>query len=60
VRGVRGWIAVGWVAVALAAGAQAMKPVVTVGSDAQYKTVQAAVDAAPEQGEVIRITPGIY
>ena len=58
----RGWIVVGYMAVAaLAAGAQtAKKPVVTVGSDGQFKTVQAAVDAAPEQGEVIRIAPGTY
>ena len=58
----RGLIGVGCIAVAaLAAGAQtAKKPVVMVGSDGQYKTVQAAVDAAPEQGEVIRIAPGTY
>jgi len=48
-------------AVALTTVAQtAKKPVVIVGSDAQYKTVQAAVDAAPDQGEVIRIAPGTY
>jgi pectinesterase len=59
---VRGLIVVGCIAVAaLAAGAQtAKKPVVTVGSDGQFTTVQAAVDAAPEQGEVIRIAPGTY
>ncbi|MDE1161733.1 MAG: pectinesterase family protein [Acidobacteriaceae bacterium] len=45
------------------AAAWASKPVVTVASDgsAQYRTVQAAVDAAPEDGgEVIRIQPGTY
>jgi pectinesterase len=38
------------------------KPVVTVGSfaSAQFTTVQAAIDAAPEQGSVIRIAPGRY
>jgi len=58
----------GWMvmAVALAAGAQtagaqkAGKPVVAVGSEGKFKTVQAAVDAAPDQGEVIRIAPGTY
>lgn len=53
----------GWMVmvVTLAATAQtAKKPVVTVGSDGRFKTVQAAVDAAPEQGEVIRIAPGTY
>jgi pectinesterase len=36
--------------------------VVTVGSGAaaQFQTVQAAVDAAPEQGSIIRIAPGRY
>src|ERR1700743_480345 len=40
----------------------AAKPAVTVAADGSgdYKTVQAAVDAAPEQGEVIRIKPGVY
>lgn len=40
----------------------AAKPAVTVAADgsADFKTVQAAVDAAPEQGEVIRIRPGVY
>ena len=47
-------------AVAQTSGAQAKKLVVTVGSDAQFKTVQEAVDAAPEQGEIIRIAPGTY
>ena len=51
--------------VALAApssSAQTAKPVATVAADgsAQYKTVQAAVDAAPSQGIVIRIAPGVY
>ena len=34
----------------------------TVSSDgtADFKTVQAAVDAAPASGAVIRIRPGIY
>jgi pectin methylesterase-like acyl-CoA thioesterase len=39
-----------------------VQPVVTVATDAsgQYRAVQAAVDAAPPQGEVVRIKPGIY
>jgi pectinesterase len=38
------------------------KPVVTVAADGSgtYKTVQAAVDAADDKGEVIRIAPGVY
>jgi len=49
------------VVVGLAAGAQtAKKPVVTVGPDGQYKTMQEAIDAAPDQGEIIKITPGTY
>jgi pectinesterase len=38
------------------------KPVVTVAADGSgtYKTVQAAVDAAGDKGEVIRIAPGVY
>jgi pectinesterase len=41
---------------------QGAKPVVTVALDGsgQYKAVQAAVDAAPQQGEVIHIAPGTY
>lgn len=41
---------------------QGKKPVVTVAADGsgQYKTVQEAVNAAPEAGEVIRIAPGTY
>lgn len=59
---VSGLMGAGWLAIALVAGAQtAKKPVVTVGgTTGQYKTLQEAVDAAPEQGEVIRIAPGIY
>jgi pectinesterase len=40
----------------------AAKPVVTVAADGSgnFATVQAAVDAAPAQGEVIRIKPGKY
>ncbi len=46
-------------------GAQAAaKPVVMVAAGAsgagKFATVQAAVDAAPAQGEVIRIAPGVY
>jgi pectinesterase len=61
--------AVGVVAVAQsadgpAAMAKQAKPVVMVaagGSGAgKFATVQAAVDAAPVQGEVIRIAPGVY
>lgn len=34
---------------------------ITVGSaGANYTTIQAAVDAAPEAGAVIRIQPGVY
>jgi len=46
----------------LCAAAGAEKPVVTVGSSgrADYKTVQAAVDAAPVGGSVILISPGTY
>lgn len=55
---------IGWlVAVACATAlGQGKKPVVTVAADGsgQYKTVQEAVDAAPAQGEVIRIAPGTY
>lgn len=38
------------------------KPVVTVAADGSglYRTVQEAVDAAPAQGAVIRIAPGVY
>jgi pectinesterase len=37
------------------------KPTVTAAaSGAQFTTIQAAVDAAPAQGEVIRIAPGTY
>ena len=38
------------------------KPTVTVAADgsAKFTTVQAAVDVAPEQGEVVRIAPGVY
>jgi pectinesterase len=38
------------------------KPVVTVATDGSgdFETVQAAVDAAPAQGEVVRIKPGTY
>jgi len=50
----------------LAMAAPLAKPVVTVDSSralwnkADYKTVQAAIDAAPAQGSVIRIAPGRY
>ena len=46
----------------VAVGASGQKPVVTVAADGsgQFATVQAAVDAAPEVGEVIRIKPGVY
>lgn len=46
----------------VAAFGQAKKPVVTVATDGsgQYKTVQEAVNAAPEAGEVIRVAPGTY
>jgi pectinesterase len=45
-----------------AAAQAAARPVVTVAADGsgQYKTVQAAVDATPQQGIVIRIAPGTY
>jgi pectinesterase len=38
------------------------KPMVTVATDGSgtYKTVQAALDAAGDTGEVIRIAPGVY
>ena len=38
------------------------KPVVRVAADGsgQYKSVRAAVDGAPESGEVIEIAPGTY
>ena len=44
----------------MVAEARPVKPVTTVGSGAaaQFKTVQAAVDAAPKQGSIIRIAPG--
>ncbi len=36
-------------------------PTLTVGgTDGQYRTIQAAVDAAPAVGAVIRIRPGVY
>lgn len=46
----------------LAMAGAAAKPVVTVAADGSgdFKTVQAAVDAAPEHGEVVRIKPGVY
>ena len=69
----RGWVgeivraavllgAAGTVCIPAAAQVRPAKPVVTVGSGAaaQFKTVQAAVDAAPEQGSIIRIEPGRY
>jgi len=51
-------LAVGLVGVA----AGQAKPVVVVAADGSgnYATVQAAVDAAPVQGEVVRIKPGVY
>lgn len=46
------------------AGAQAAEPglkIITVGAaGADYTTIQAAVNAAPEAGAVIRIEPGVY
>jgi len=52
------------VGLALCVGMQAhaAKKKVTVAADGSgdYKTVQAAVDAAPDAGEVIRIKPGVY
>jgi pectinesterase len=60
-----GIVAVGLLTQIGAARAQApTKPVVTVAAGAsgagKYATLQAAVDAAPAQGEVIRIAPGVY
>ena len=48
--------------VSASATACAEKPVVTVAENgtAQYKTVQAAVDAAPNAGSIILIAPGTY
>jgi pectinesterase len=57
---VRGSVLFGLALIAAAGFALGQKPMVTVGSDGQYKTLQAAVDAAPDQGEVIRIAPGTY
>jgi len=56
------WGAVASVCIAMVAEARPVKPVTTVGSGAaaQFKTVQAAVDAAPKQGSIIRIAPGRY
>jgi len=45
----------------LAAGASAQKKTITVGAaGADFKTIQAAVDSAPETGAVIEIEPGTY
>jgi pectinesterase len=46
----------------MAVSAWGQKPVVVVAADGSgnFKTVQAAVDAAPEVGEVIRIKAGVY
>jgi pectinesterase len=63
---VSGWrvmgVGLGALAVCSVGLAQGSKPVVTVAADGagEYKTVQAAVDAASETGEVIRIAPGVY
>ena len=56
-----GTVAVGFLWLGGVAGAQE-KPKVTVAADGtgDYRTVQLAVDAAPAQGEVIRIKPGTY
>ena len=58
----RGAAAGGLLLLATAAWAAGHKKVVTVAQDGsgQFKTVQAAVDAAPVGGEVIRIAPGTY
>lgn len=55
-------LAIGLLFMSSLAFASEKKPVVTVASDGtgQYRTVQAAVDAAPAQGSVIRIEPGTY
>ena len=58
----RGLIPVAVLGVAAVAWGAPRKPVVKVAADgsAQYRTVQAAVDAAPDGGEVIEIAPGTY
>ena len=44
-----------------AAGESGTLPQVTVGkNNAAYQSVQSAVDAAPDTGEIIRIAPGTY
>ena len=35
-------------------------PVATVGPSGQFRTLQQAIDEAPETGETIRIAPGKY
>lgn len=49
---------VGGCCVAVAAPLKSVR--VDAGGKAEYTTVQAAVDAAPPEGEVIRIAPGTY
>jgi pectinesterase len=55
-------LGLGVVALSAASMLGQAKPVVTVAPDGAgtYKTVQAAVDAAGDKGEVIRISPGVY
>src|SRR5260370_19063901 len=40
--------------------AQGLKTITVAATGADYTTVQAAVNAAPETGAVIRIRPGVY
>ena len=56
---VRSCAAAGLLAVAGGAAAAGL-PTLKVGPEATYKSVQAAVDAAPQTGAVIRLAPGRY
>ena len=51
--------AIAWTALASVAAA-AKLPTLKVGPDATYKTLQAAIDAAPATGATIRLAPGRY
>jgi pectin methylesterase-like acyl-CoA thioesterase len=42
------------------ASAQKLKTLTVAATGADYTTIQAAVNAAPETGAVIRIRPGVY
>ncbi len=57
----RGWLAITMLVVAVQAQAAARKiETVAATGKADYKTVQEAVDAAPDGDVVIRIAPGEY